>query len=181
MYEVEVKVRADHERVRDQLRDVEATEIGSVEQVDTYYNAPHRDFAATDEALRIRRETDEEHTTVNLTYKGPLVDRDSKTREEIETTVDSATAMDRILDALGFAPVATVHKHRERFGIEDFTITLDSVEELGEFVEIEAEAPEGEIDAMRTEAFEVLRSLDLDPEEQIRTSYLELVLETRDR
>ena len=181
MYEVEVKVRADHERVRDRLQDAEAAEIGSVEQEDTYYNAPHRDFAATDEALRIRRETAAEHTTANLTYKGPLVDRDSKTRKEIETTVGSTTAMDRILDALGFAPVATVHKHRERFGIEDFTITLDSVEELGEFLEIEAEAPEEEIDTTRQEAFEVLRKLDLDPEDQIRTSYLELVLETRDR
>ena len=55
MYEVEVKVAADHAAVRERLPD-EAEALGTVEQVDTYFDAPHRDFAATDEALRLRRE-----------------------------------------------------------------------------------------------------------------------------
>jgi adenylate cyclase class 2 len=76
MYEVEVKVEADHERVRERLGELEADRVGSVEQVDTYYDAPHRDFAETDEALRLRREIDRDsgETTTKVTYKGPIVE-----------------------------------------------------------------------------------------------------------
>jgi len=60
MYEVEVKVPADLEAVRDRLEALEATPRGAVVQVDTYYDAPHREFAETDEALRIRSERPED-------------------------------------------------------------------------------------------------------------------------
>ena len=59
MYEVELKLRADHEAVRAALDDAGASADVRVRQVDTYYDAPHRDFAETDEALRLRRETRE--------------------------------------------------------------------------------------------------------------------------
>lgn len=55
MYEVEVKVRADHEVVREALERLDAERRDTVVQRDVYYDAPHRDFAETDEALRIRR------------------------------------------------------------------------------------------------------------------------------
>ncbi|MDX1746967.1 MAG: CYTH domain-containing protein, partial [Halobacteriales archaeon] len=58
MYEVEVKIRADHEPVREQLAALEATSLGSITQADTYYDHPCRSFVETDEAVRIRREED---------------------------------------------------------------------------------------------------------------------------
>lgn len=181
MYEVEVKVRADHDDVRDRLGELGAESLGAVTQVDTYYDAPHREFVETDEALRVRRETPEGSEEFSeLTYKGPLVEEESKTRREIETVVEDAEATDAILDALGFDPAATVRKDRERFAVGDFTVTLDSVEGLGDFVEVETEAGEGEVEAARERAYEILRDLGLDPDEQIRTSYLGLLLSTGD-
>src|SRR4029079_17138635 len=53
-------------------------------QVDQYFAHPCRDFASTDEALRIR-------TTGGasfVTYKGPKVDKTTKTRREIELPLD---------------------------------------------------------------------------------------------
>jgi adenylate cyclase class 2 len=179
MFEVEVKVRTDHDAVRDSLRQVGAEAVGTVVQEDTYYNAPHRDFAETDEALRIRRERspESEDDTVRVTYKGPLVEQASKTREEFETGVDDGETMAAVLDGLGFDPVATVRKERERFTLDEYTVTLDAVDGLGEFVEVETETAEGGVEAAREKAYDLLERLGLDPGTQIRTSYLGLLLD----
>jgi len=198
VYEVELKLRAGHGRVRERLDALGAEPLGRVEQVDTYYDAPHRSFAETDEALRVREErtdgdrangdgTDGDRTngdgtdgdrTIRITYKGPLVEAASKTREEHETTVGDGAETRAILDGLGFAPAATVRKERERFAYEGYTVTLDTVEGLGEFVEVETEAEA--VEAAREGAVAVLRELGLDPDEQVRTSYLGLLLDAGD-
>ena len=174
MYEVELKVRADHERVRSRLDDSDADRVGTVVQEDTYYDAPDRDFAETDEALRIREERDDGVTTC-LTYKGPLVEAESKTREEAETTVADPDALSDILAGLGYEPAATVRKERTRYEVRGYTVSLDSVEGLGEYVEVETET-ESDVETARDGARDVMDSLGLDPDEQIRTSYLGLLL-----
>ncbi|MFC7203435.1 class IV adenylate cyclase [Haloferax namakaokahaiae] len=182
MYEVEVKVRADHTAVRQKLDGAGATQVNRVVQTDTYYDAPHKDFAETDEALRLRHEArfDGDSDTVldevtRLTYKGPLVDEQSKTRREYETGVEDGETMDAICEAVGFAPAATVEKERERFELDGYTVSLDAVSGLGEFVEVEVET-ESDVDSAREGAFSVLRTLGLDPGDQIRTSYLGMLL-----
>lgn len=179
MYEVECKVRADHDAVLARLDAVEGDHIESVDQEDTYYNAPDRDFAETDEALRIREVRAGQATETLLTYKGPLVDSESKTREEAETAVENPDALRSILTGLGYEPVATVRKERKRYDVDGVAVTLDSVEGLGEFVEAELET-EGNIDAARDRVMSVLEALGLDPDEQIRTSYLGLLLADED-
>lgn len=211
MYEVEIKVPAAHETVRERLRAAGAELTEHRRQRDIYYDAPHRTFAETDEALRIRHERvqgvdpDERETersehdgardaphersdpyrpadwgdTARLTYKGPLLDAASKTRSEHETAVDDADALADILDGLGFDPAATVEKERAYWSLDGFTVTLDAVEKLGEFVEIEREVDDAnEIDAVRDAAVDVLDRLGLDADEQVRTSYLGLLLAT---
>ncbi|MFB6101300.1 MAG: class IV adenylate cyclase [Haloplanus sp.] len=177
MYEVELKVRATHDAVRERLSELGAEHTDTVRQVDTYYDAPHRDFAETDEALRLRRE-ERDGTATRITYKGPLVEAASKTRREVETGVDDGDRMDSILDALGFSPAAVVEKERERYALGDYTVTLDTVGDLGEFVEIEREVGESAVETAREGAVDRLRDLGLDPEAQIRTSYLGLLLDS---
>jgi adenylate cyclase class 2 len=201
MYEVELKVRADHGPVRRRLSALDAEPLGTVEQADTYYGHPVRDFAETDEALRIRRETcggdgqgeagadadghGETGADVDgasgadvrtlVTYKGPLVEDESKTREELETGVEDGETMAAVLAELGFEAVETVEKTRERYRVDGYTVTLDTVEELGEFLEVETQAET--VEPAREGAVELLRGLELDPAEQVRTSYLGLLLE----
>jgi adenylate cyclase class 2 len=176
MYEVELKVRADHNNVRQQLDETDATLVGTVEQADVYYDAPDRNFAETDEALRVRTEQSGDETGTRLTYKGPLVEQASKTREEAKTTVGDSDALSDILSGLGYEPAAEVHKERTRFHLRGYTVTLDRVEGLGEFVEVETEV-EDDIDTAREGARNVMETIGLDPDEQIRTSYLGLLLE----
>lgn len=200
MYEVELKVRAAHEGLYQRLESMDANPEARVEQVDTYYDAPHRDFAETDEALRIRRERpldpdasddradngddatlrhdDGDESDVTLTYKGPLVEDVSKTREERETGVADGDELAGILAELGFEPAATVEKERTFFDVGGYAVALDVVSGLGEFVEVEREAAEADVAPVREGAIDVLESLGLDPDDGIRTSYLGLLLES---
>ncbi|WP_440769112.1 class IV adenylate cyclase [Natronorubrum sp. DTA28] len=181
MYEVEVKVPADLDAVRDQLEANDGTRERAIVQKDTYYDAPHRSFVETDEALRIRRESNPEAGTdeTRITYKGPLLDEESKSREEHETTVGDGETMDAVLTNLGFEPAATVRKERERFALDGYTITLDSVDDVGEYVEVETDVEtEADLESARDGAYDILERLDLDPDEQLRTSYLGLLLES---
>ena len=180
MYEVELKLRADHGPLRERL-DARATRDRSVTQTDTYYDAPHRDFAETDEAVRVRVETDHEASVAKLTYKGPLLDSESKTREEHETVVADEDAVRGILDGLGFEPAATVEKDRVFYTLDGYTVTLDAVTDLGEFVEIETEVEtEAEIPAARDRARDLLSDLGVDYDDTIRTSYLGMLLSKPD-
>lgn len=192
MYEVELKVRADHEQVRDRLDDLGATHVERLRQEDSYYDAPDRDFAKTDEALRIRRQSEGTDEKALVTYKGPLIDPKSKTREEAETAIEDDEAMQSILEGLGYEVAATVSKERDSYSLGECTVTLDSVDGLGEFVEVELETDadlesagesrtetsrtQDNLDQLRGEAASRMEDLGLDPDEQIQTSYLGLLL-----
>jgi len=180
MYEVEIKVPADLDTTRGRLRTVGAERVDARRQRDTYYDAPHREFTETDEALRIRRETPLEgdaSSTATVTYKGPLIEDASKTRAEHETGVDDGKALAAVLSGLGFEPAATVEKHREFWAYDGFTVTLDTVTGLDEYVEIErAVEEEREVGAAREAAIDALDRLGLDADRQVRTSYLGLLL-----
>ena len=108
-------------------------------EVDTYYNHPCRDFSRTDEALRIRRRTGFEKAI--LTYKGPRAPSKVKIREEIELEVDEDKAK-KLLERLGFKPIAVIKKRREVYIVDGAYVTIDRVEGIGLFMEIEAESEE---------------------------------------
>ena len=170
MIEIEVKARADHQKIKKLLEGMGAQAIGIEKHHDTYYNAPHRDFAITDEALRIRLRNGE----AILTYKGKKLDRVSKTRNEFETPVDGENTRSILLE-LGFVETTVVKKTREVFEFDDLTICLDSLDGLGEFIEVEIVA-DSDVDYHRARLFGFLKKLGIREEESIRRSYMELLM-----
>ncbi|HJJ99772.1 MAG TPA: CYTH domain-containing protein, partial [Methanocorpusculum sp.] len=53
--EIEIKVKVPAlEPIRENLKKNGAELIAEQDEHDIYYNAPHKDFAVTDEALRVR-------------------------------------------------------------------------------------------------------------------------------
>ncbi|MDD2666090.1 MAG: class IV adenylate cyclase [Methanocellales archaeon] len=174
MIEVEIKLPLkDKEVARRKLKELGAHPIGAEKQMDIYYNAPHRNLAETDEALRIRFSKD-----ASLTYKGPKLDKMSKTREEIVVSIADADQTSAILKALGFDEVARITKHRETYRLNDFMIMIDNVFGLGTFMEIEASVPkEGDYRSAQDRIFGLLDRLGLKKEDTIRESYLELILD----
>src|SRR5438552_3145030 len=76
MLEVEMKFpAADFTGIERLLAERGAVAQESLEEVDHYFNAPDRDFAQTDEALRLRRIGPANYAT----YKGPKRDAQTKT------------------------------------------------------------------------------------------------------
>jgi adenylate cyclase class 2 len=71
-----------------------------------------------------------------------------------------------------------VSKRRELFSYRNMTIALDSVEGLGEFIEVEEQA-DCNIEERCDEIFSFLEGLGIRKEDSIRTSYLEMVLEKK--
>lgn len=141
-------------------------------QEDVYYRHPARDLAATDEAVRIRRTG----RGAAWTYKGPRRGGETKTRTEHETAVADPDAAAAILEALGFEPLPPVRKERVVHDLGAWTATLDEVEGLGRYVEVERLVEtEADVDALEADALELLEAVGAgEPEPR---SYLELVLE----
>jgi adenylate cyclase, class 2 len=168
MLEIEIKTRSeDNLRVEKQLLKRGATPLGEHDQVDEYFNHPCRDFAETDEALRLRKDS-----TSKITYKGPKIDKFTKTREEIEMRIDDLDQMATILIRLGFRSVARVRKKRKEYVLDGVTISLDSVEGLGDFVELEVQ---GEDAVEGRSRIERLRD-ELGLAGSERRSYLEMLI-----
>ena len=189
MYEVEQKFRvADPAALEARLVGLAARFREPVEQVDRYFAHPCRDFVKTDEALRLRRVGDE----VAATWKGPRIDSASKTRRELELGLAQVpplsggprggqATLDRwteLLEALGFRRVRDVAKRRRAARVlwqgTEVEAALDRVEGVGDFLELELQAAEGEV-PLATACIESLART-LGCEVQERRSYLELVI-----
>ncbi len=184
MLEIEMKFPApDFAALERTLAGWGATAHEPETNADHYFNAPDRDFAATDEALRLRRIGPENR----VTYKGPKHRTEAKVRTEIEVPVapgdGPAEDFMSILKHLGYRPVAVVRKRRRgyhlRRGAFALEVVLDEVEGLGRFAEVEIVAPEDQLPAANAVLAEVAAGLGLRTSE--RRSYLELLLARKER
>lgn len=178
-WEVELKFAVgDRGDLAPDLLRLGAVAAGESEQSDTYFAHPCRDFVQTNEAFRLRTVNGQHY----LTYKGPVVDRTIKTRQEIEIPCGSGESTGEqwrsLIAALGFRPVREVRKHRRRFTLmregRQFELCLDRVPALGDFAEIETLAETDDRDVAREQVWSLARELDLTTAEP--RSYLELLL-----
>lgn len=179
-YEVERKFHVDDlTAVEERLHALDAEFHEEKVEEDTYFVHPSRDFHQTDEAFRVRAVG----RTSRVTYKGPKIDRETKTRQEIDLrlpegseTRDQWTAL---FVALGFAPLAVVRKHRRKVFVQwqecRVEVSLDRIDSLGEFVELELIADEAGMETAKSRIAALADRLGLTRNE--RRSYLELLLE----
>lgn len=173
MIEVEVKAKVDDlNKFKAALKAMGAQFIKKVEDVDLYFNAPHRDFMETDEAFRVRRRDDE----IIVTYKGPKFDLKSKSREEVNLLINDAFTAEKLFELLGFRKAGVVKKTRLIYKLFDVEVSLDEVEGLGSFIEIETEAVDKkEAIKKRDGLLKILKSLGVEETAFERRSYLELL------
>jgi len=171
MIEVEVKARAEKD-TQEKIKALGAKLLKVENHHDLYFNSPLRDFKVSDEALRIRIKEE----GARLTYKGPKLDQETKSRLEWTVKIDDPEQMEQILLALGFELSAEVCKRRTKYSFGDIVIALDEVEGLGSFLEVEAVGDIG-WEMQRTKVLSVLAGLGLGG--SIRSSYLELLEEKK--
>ena len=165
--EIEVKCYCDDdENVKKLLSEIGAQFINKRFESDIYFNHPAKNFGDSDEALRLR--TIGERTII--TYKGPKVSKITKARIEHETEVQDYHSMKNILLSLGFIESGVVKKERYIYSFNGMEISIDYVDGLGIFVEIEKI---GELkDEIEKEILNTAERLGLTKFE--RRSYLEL-------
>jgi adenylate cyclase, class 2 len=105
-----------------------------------------------------------------ITFKGPMsIDGGIKSREEVQTGVESFELAIELLDSLGFKPVFRYQKFREVWRIREAEVVLDRTP-IGEFFEIE-----GAIDRIRSVSSELGMNMD----QAIRQTYADLYRQAR--
>jgi adenylate cyclase class 2 len=102
-------------------------------QQDRFLDTPGLHLSEGRLALRLRREPG----VTTLTYKGVPQAGPVKSREEIETTVADADAMELLFDRLGFVERWRFEKHREDYAVGDARVFVDD-SSVGVYIEIEA-------------------------------------------
>ncbi len=177
--EIEQKFRvATHILLRSKLPSMGAVELPEEQHCDTYLQHPCRDFGQSGEAFRLR----EINQRAVVTYKGPRQPGVVKIRPEIEIPLVDGSREDwlGIWLALGFKVVAQVRKMRKTYAINwdniNLHVTLDEVERLGKFVEIEGLVGEQvEVEPVQRAILRLAQDLGL--EEAESRSYLRQLME----
>ena len=193
MYEIETKIKiVDIDLLNKKLVELNAKKSAILDQVDTYYNYPveSRDFSKTDEALRLRITTESDPNTfkkskevVDLTYKGPNLDKDIKTRVEHVCHVIEAEKIEKILKALSFKKVISINKHREVFELNykdnNIEILIDTIENLpGSYFEAEILVKDEKlIESYKNVLFSFIQDCGYLKKDILPKTYLEMVLE----
>ncbi len=104
------------------------------------------------------------------TFKGPLAfEGNVKTRDEVQTGVESFELAIQLFDALGFKPVFRYQKYREVWRVRDSEVVLDRTP-IGDYFEIE-----GQMDVIRS----VAEELGMNMENGIRQTYADLYRQAR--
>ncbi len=185
LLEIEMKFRVPNLAEYEQIaRERLGVEFGAPKREDDlFFRNDALGFPDQGKSLRIRRRDD----YLAATFKGPRLDAQTKTREELELPLANATGSvddaqrewTTFFERLGFAPAARVVKTRRRaslsYSSREFELTLDVLEGIGVFTEIETTAPRLEFDAAKKVLLELAESLDLRASET--KSYLALALE----
>jgi len=174
-YELKLKID-DPEDVRKKLSYLGASFQGAIIEIDHYYQHPCRDFSETDEALRVR----DLGGIIELTYKGPREKAEIKAREEVTARVvkEDLEKLKLILEKLGFTPLARVVKQREVYLYDPYLITIDNVEDLGTFMEIELRTRRVSREEAENMIRDFLETLGI-MGEKVEKTYLEMILEKR--
>ena len=168
----------DFEQVQESLSDLGASFQAPVQQVDRYFRHPLRDFSQTDEALRLRKVGEENC----ITYKGPKIDQETKTRREIELAIEPGcqafAAWSELLEILGFWQSLEVSKDRTPGTLTwegaEVHLALDHVAGLGHYLELEILADETELTAAKKRLLGVAERLGLKHVE--RRGYIQLLI-----
>lgn len=165
---IEIKARStNHEKVRNILKSKNAWHKGTDHQIDTYFNTTHgrlklREGQVESNLIQYLREDKEgpKHSQVSL-YKSAA----------------NSTLKQTLTNALGILVV--VDKRREIYFIDNVKFHIDTVEDLGTFVEIEAIDEEGvrTNEELLVQCQYYLSLFEIEERDLVKVSYSDLLLD----
>jgi adenylate cyclase class 2 len=161
---VEIEIKAtfeDKEKLIKSLKSIGAEQEKAKHQIDEYYNHPSRDMRKTNEYIRLRYKSGDDKGV--FAYHVNISDG---VNNEFEVPVEDIKTFKKILEGLNFPLLGVIDKKRETFKFEDFIITIDEVKDIGNFIEIEMDGEESEINSKKAQCTELLEKLNI-PKENI--------------
>lgn len=143
--EIEIQVQIEHVQELISFLKKQAKFIGTKHQLDRYYSPAHRNFIESrpvKEWLRLRDSSGK----FSVNYKNWYYDQDGKSQycDEYETTIDDIDQLKKIFSILDIKEIVTVDKVRTLYLYQDYEIAIDSIKNLGNFVEIEYKSEIGD-------------------------------------
>ncbi|MEX0744161.1 MAG: class IV adenylate cyclase [Phycisphaeraceae bacterium] len=168
--EIEAKMRlTDRAAVERRLEELGAEPTAGWLEVNTYFDTPQRGLKSSDQGLRVRTEVAADgKRTMTITHKGPRAHGPLKSRSECEVGVSDASEAATLLRALGYAPVLSFEKRRQRWLLGGCHVELDELPYLGEFIEIEGDSDDA--------VMSVREQLGLKGTPLIRASYIAMLM-----
>jgi adenylate cyclase class 2 len=136
--EIEIQVQIEKSKNLKSFLKKEAMFVSEEHQIDKYFSPKYRDFTKVrpvNEWLRLR-DSSGKHS---INYKNWHHDKDGKSNscDEYETSIDEIDQIERIFSAIDIRPLIVVDKTRKIYMYKDYEISVDSIKNLGDYVEIE--------------------------------------------
>ena len=136
--EIEIHVKIENNDALMKFLQKNAVFQSEKHQLDEYFTPAHRNFIGVrpvNEWLRLR----DSGGKYFISYKNWQVHSDGKIYSctEYETGIDSIEQLRKIFSALDLTTVVVVDKQRQTWIYRDYEIAVDSVKNLGDYVEIE--------------------------------------------
>ena len=136
--EILVEVYDNIDSVRDKLKDFK--QLGAKHTIDKYYYDPKRTELKPSKSgelfhcLRLRKKDNDYY----ITYKDDVFE-DNKWlySNEYETKVDDIITLETIFNKLGLVSFIEIDNLKETYIYDDYEIVLESVKDLGLFLEVE--------------------------------------------
>jgi adenylate cyclase class 2 len=94
----------------------------------------------------------QEGKPLTFTIKKPLKNESDCIEHELH--IDDIDELRGMMDLLGYKEGMTVEKTRRKCSYKDYTITLDHVEKLGSFIELERLVVDGDAEKIQAEMFD---------------------------
>ncbi len=133
---------------------------GTRKQTDKYFITPYRNFFKKDppvEYLRIRFEKEKNH--LNYSFLHFNKNNELISTDEYETLVNKPAIVEAVFKKVGLIHKITVIKTRKYFDCGKFKVSLDYVNNLGDFMEVEAKRIFGDVQKTRKLCLDFLKSL----------------------
>lgn len=169
MKEVEVKAKVTNlEEIKHKLTTLGCTFSNPLIQKDKVFlkkGLTLKDHGKGLVALRIR----DENGTYTMTMKKQVGDGLDKIEKEI--IIDDPKQGEDIILHMGFHEVSFIQKTRTKCKYNDYEICLDSVTDLGNFIEVEKLTTQENSKQIQNEMFAFLESLDVKEEQRVFKGY----------
>jgi len=180
LHEIEKKYRLledDAVSIEKKIVALGARHVSDSKQTDTYFNVSGRDSYGTKECLRIR-ETDKD---IEITYKPPTKSSQAGvgyfSKKEVNLAVMDLDGAKELLMDIGCDVLCVVEKTRKDYLLDKIHISVDTISDVGVFVEVESNGTDDELSQVLEQIDGMAAKLGLNDSLIERRPYRDIVME----